>query len=140
MLSSLFEILVSFLCKNARCCRSTAGYSLYLKDTKQNSGNDWNKQASSVDEPESARKRSIFFEIIEPQWRHHRISTASSNFHKVEASPRGPKGRWTPITAPRSESHSLETEGDDVKPNVSLIHTSCVLVVKVSYRCHRWPP
>lgn len=39
----------------------------------------------------------IFFEIIEPQWRHRRISTESSNFHKVEASPRGPTVNPTPL-------------------------------------------
>lgn len=43
------------------------------------------------------------------------ISTASSNFHEVEASLRRLKGHWNPITALHSESRSLETEGGDVK-------------------------
>lgn len=72
------------------------------------------------------KNTSISFGIIKPQCRHSVFQQRPAAWWKVGASLRGQNGRWTPITALRSESYSLETEGDDVKP-LSFTLSACSL-------------
>lgn len=126
LLSPLFEMLASFICK-VRCILCSLKKYIYVIT------NGINRPVLLKSPGRFLSRRDehfIFFEIIEPQWRHCVFQQRPATFTRWKLLCASRMG-WTPITALLSESYSLETEGDDVKP--LSIYTFRAFTVKVLY-------